>query len=900
MYQSHSPPNAIDAAKPTRSADSKSATEQSIDAASNAEGTWVVDTITLAEYEAQLKARAESAPDQSDGSKAEAVADAYFDKYSAEEIDASIVLDSGKGPDAVGEFAIDQNSAAVPAPDSPFDPDSISHLGHEARLIAKAEPVYSPTDDSLDDGVAYEEAQTDPVKEIGAENTEKGASVKDMVSGSANASADEPVAKVIEASNSHRTSASNNDLSDPVLLIFSLGLPLALILLMWNFGKILSRFSERWANRPLQRTAIAQENPQWGAKNDDGDTSLEREGNLPAQGEASDGKVKKDGTFKKVTFPRREKQLSAEVANSNALLKSELINARESLALVKANSQRRDSELQAKVKILNEQLSDQKDNVQKLKADLLKAEASLVSHQSSAQQLQAQANGAESQLKIKADAVAKLESDLRISKGAIATVQAEGDKRNSELLKEVGRLKEELNSKTEDYTKLESDFLTSEEALAAAQAKAAEREKELLVDLELLGEELGAKTANSYKLEADLARAQKSLDSRNDADKEHELSHQATVEAFEERLSAQSDAIAKLKSELLKSEESLAAAQRKAEGRANELQAKLELVEEELRSRTSTIAGHKAELHKAKQSLEQAVAREQQRNAEIQLKSEELEKKLNSRNAAFSKLKSKWLDSKKALAKAQAEVAKGENQRAGDIDRLEEELANERAASSKLEAEILVMKEALEDRTTNDARRVTELEADLALAEEKAEDLRSELSAEKAAAAESMEQLATSKSKVSKLKKRLSNAAVNRKNYMKLAKKVVCYKRLYRANEERINELVEENKRMSVLASEYLEAADGMIEELSGQAKLVANLKLRMLQSEQSAPESSPFPNEAVQDSKRNDLAELHPPEDALTLEADLEIDSDSSTLVASDGQPDDLEPDYHRPNRPR
>ena len=70
MYQSHSSPANADVAKPTSSADSNTVHTEVIEhgpvAAPNSEGPWVVDTITLAEYEAQLKAKAELASDAVD------------------------------------------------------------------------------------------------------------------------------------------------------------------------------------------------------------------------------------------------------------------------------------------------------------------------------------------------------------------------------------------------------------------------------------------------------------------------------------------------------------------------------------------------------------------------------------------------------------------------------------------------------------------------------------------------------------------------------------------------------------------------------------------------------------------------------------------------------------------
>ena len=105
-----------------------------------------------------------------------------------------------------------------------------------------------------------------------------------------------------------------------------------------------------------------------------------------------------------------------------------------------------------------------------------------------------------------------------------------------------------------------------------------------------------------------------------------------------------------------------------------------------------------------------------------------------------------------------------------------------------------------------------------------------------------------------------SGAAVNRSNYIKLAKKVVYYKKLYRASKKKAKSLAEQNIRMSDLASKHLKASDGMTEELSEKAKLVADLKQRM----------------------------------------ELSESSDKSSLVTTAGQRDSSEPERQRVNRPR
>jgi len=810
MYQSRPRPTTSDVDKPTNHADSNTATEHGTNAVLNQQGPWVVDTVTLAEYEAQLKSQSESGAHTVKDPKVKAGADAYLDRFSDEEIDARVVSSNAETLDAVGDSTIQHNPNAVPGPESSTIVDILVHPEHQTTSIAQAESLDGLVDDSMAGAELDADSNTFPAEAIDTEIKEAVVVDSHVVSDSVSFSTDAAEAIVVEASPPHLTAASNTDLSTPVLIAVSLALPLLIILLKLNFAKLISCYSRRRENRFLQRSQNAQEPLALKTEEDSGVVSLKKDVDLRTQREASAQQWKDDGSFKQVTHPKCENKLSAGSATSNLLLESELLNAQESLALVKANSQRRDSELQAKVKGLNEQLSAQTDALAKLESDFLTSQESLAAEQASA---------------------AERAKELT----ACGTSQTEEDKIRAELLSEVERLKEELSVKTTAFSKLESDFLASEETLVAAEASAAERAKELLVDLELLGDELSAQKVNVTKFEADLIRTKKTLNSHKDFEKEFEAEQRARGEAFEKQINIQTDAIAKLESDLLKSEESLAAAQIKNESRANEFQAKIELLEEELNSKASTSAEHEADLLKAERELADRAADEQQRNAELQTKSDELEQELRKQTATFSELNSKLLNTKTALAAAQAKHSQRENEWQTNIDRLEAELKTEKTASKKLEAEMLEMKEALEDQQTSQTRqslRTAELQADLTHAEQELEQLRLELNKEKATVAESVEKLASSRLKVSRLSEERSNAAVNRSNYMKLAKKVVHYKKLYRANEEKLKDLAEQNIGMSDLASEYLNAADGMIAELSEQAKLVAELKTRMLQSE--------------------------------------------------------------------
>lgn len=780
MCQTHFLSTSNDSANPTDSGDSNAATNAvtgpGTGASPPSEEAWVVDTITLAEYEAQLKTQGESASNSTADSTAKAVADAYFDRFSLGEIDASIVAEKALTPDAAGAWALQQPSTTVPQRENFFAPDEIVPPSQDSDPAPKAKAVNVLTDSSTTNGGSAADLNALGTLDINAQINETVAAFDETMSDSLGTTSEgKPIVNVIETANSDRTSALNNNVNIPFLVAVSLGLPLGIMLLMWGVANLLSWRSRMRENRTPSPSVYAHQDHQWGTNKDDGGIALEHEKKQQDQGELSNYGFRKNTTFKKVAFPKRENKISEQVASSNELLQSQLQDAQETLALVKANSRRRDSEFRAKAKRLNEQLSAKTEDVKMLRSDLSTAKRTIALGQSNDQQLPA---------------------------------KAEGDKRNVELINQVDRLKEELSNKTSDFNKLESDYQRSQQSLAATQARAIQREKELLIDLERLGDEFSGQKANSTKLEAGLVEVQKLLDCRAGVEQELRREHQVKVEEFKKNLNTQSDIIAKLESNLLTSEKALAAAHANDKDRGKEWQIKLEL--------------------------------------------------------------------------------------------LEEDLSIEKAASSRREAEMSVLKETLEDQQTNEAQRVTELQADLTQVEQEAEQLRLELAVSQEAVAESEEKLAVSKSKVSKLTNELSIAAVNRSNYMKLAKKVVRYKKLYRANEEEVKGLVEQNAQLSDLASEYLESAGEMIEKLSAQAKQVADLKRRMLQPDTGKAESSVLSGDDLQNAKPNDLISCRNTKDAFALKEGFTLGRDDDAFVTPTSQPGNVAGTLHRVNRPR
>ncbi len=753
MCQSHSPPASTEAAVSAGRSDSQTAVDTSVeqfdDNLPNPQGDWVVDTITLAEYEAQLKAQSETVADPSVDSTSEAAADAYFDQFSSEEVDASIVLDKEKMSSIEGDEEVGESLTAVSDSTVPASPGTIPNPDYATRSIAETEQAVTAVDKVP----------------FGAQTTPK----------------DGPVAKVIQPSNSDWTAPLNGEMSTPILLAVSLGLAFLVVVFLWNIGRFLSWLTLRRQNHVLQQYADPY-NDNWRNEEDSGSDSQTRQEHASTRDDGTSEGLKKRATFKKVVYPKRTSPVGDGVAPSNSLLESELLNAKESLALVKANSQLRTSELQAKAKKLDKQLSAKDIEVQQLQSDLLKAKSALAAQQSQSQQLQAKANSLESQLKGKSDEFSNLQTqlkeDLRISNEKLATSQADADSCRAELLEEVGLLQEQLNNKSLEISKLKSDSLASDETIAVIKAKADEREKKLLVDLEVLGDEVSAKTEDLSSLEAELTRTQESLESHIESQSELQQAHQTQVESLEQNLRSQSETISQLETDLSTAEATLAAAESQEQERVNELRAKLEQAESELTEREVTLAKHEADLNAAEQSHTDYVQCEAERMTKLEAKSEALKQKLVTRNAAFSKLKSKWLASKKTLAKTQAKLTEMEAQSQDSVDQIGAEISTEKVASGEHEEAVVAMKKARADQTSDQSRRIEELE----------------------------KKLAASKSKVSNLKERLANAAVNRNNYMKLAKKVVGYKRLYRSNEERVNELVKENMRLSDLVSDSSKA----------------------------------------------------------------------------------------------
>ena len=300
--------------------------------------------------------------------------------------------------------------------------------------------------------------------------------------------------------------------------------------------------------------------------------------------------------------------------------------------------------------------------------------------------------------------------------------------------------------------------------------------------MERLEKELSARTVASSKLEADLLKAGEALDASKATEQKHEKKLQTELERFEKELAARSTVVSQLEADLLKAEEAVNASKTTKQQREIELESEVDRLEQELTTRTAASAKLEADLLKAEETLGTNQASEQQREIELQ----------------------------------------------AEVKRLEVELSDRMAASSKLEADLLKAEEALSANQTSEGQRTTELQANVERLEQEMDELRSELSAEKTSGAEAVEKLAASESQLAQLQEELSSTSVNRENYKTLANKMVRYKRRYRENKLRIEELTGKNKSMKALATEYFQDAKKLRNDLSQQVELAESLKQKL------------------------------------------------------------------------
>lgn len=777
MYQTRSLPSTADAAKPNSDAALKKTEDAPVElnavVAPDAQRQWVVDTIPLAEYEAQLKARGASVAGPIVDPAEKDIADAYFasSSHSAPASAAvptglcaqsqnpparlgdspgfgttrtvAITKTAGLGskpnkevsvtvPVGLADRAKDQSTDAVSGPETTLV-QYRRQSSTEAKLVSdqagdlleRPSPVTAPNaaGATKDDLVNHDSADD------GAAGTTKDASTA------------EPVATVAEVSNPNWISDSGSDPGFPFLLTISIGVALAMMFLMLNLKRVLFWFANRREYRAYQKSSQAHTTNRLGTGDDGSADSVDQAAAAENNQEGPAQQPARPGTFRRVQFPKRTQEPANKTIPANQPLDSDQISAQESAALVKANDLQRDSVLQAKIKELNERLSAQSETIAKLESALRTSKNALNTAQVAA-----------------TDHSKKLE--------ALESAQAQKGQREAALSEELAQLKEELENKTAEISELKSSSQTSSQTLADARLEAAEHATQLLADLDSVRQELSAQKKKSTKLEADLAKAREEFEVVKEAQKDLELEQQKKVEGFKEQLSVQENTITTLKSNLATSETALERARTEAQEHKHKLQAQLAPLEEELSAKTSALSKSEAELS----------------------------------------------DAKKELA----------------------------------------------------------------------------------------EQLAAKESEIARLEKERSGAAVNRQNYIKLAKKVVRYKKLYQTSDKKLNGLMEENARISDRSDEHKKHADRMREELTAQQKLVDDLKQHVLELETAALDLQGLSEDNTRRAEGNESPARRTGQGALALKETLETIGDNDAFFGSDRQLDDSQPRRPRVNRPR
>jgi chromosome segregation ATPase len=105
---------------------------------------------------------------------------------------------------------------------------------------------------------------------------------------------------------------------------------------------------------------------------------------------------------------------------------------------------------------------------------------------------------------------------------------------------------------------------------------------------------------------------------------------------------------------------------------------------------------------------------------------------------------------------------------------------------------------------------------------------------------------------------------------------MVSYKRRYRQNKLKIEELTGKNKSMKELATEYFEAAKSLRSDLDHQAKLTESLEVQLKELQASArsavSEDAQAPTNSLSQSKINSLVEQRARKYVLDLKAHFEM----------------------------
>ena len=510
-----------------------------------------------------------------------------------------------------------------------------------------------------------------------------------------------------------------------------------------------------------------------------------------ARSEQDQNKADHDAAMESLKLLHREtleeKKSEFEVLSSSLMSQAEELQKSLDLAHSEATQLRSGAaEAQGIIETLKAAQESSQGLLQKSDLELAESIAAFEKEEALRLQLEGTVNRLNQGLSSQTEISAGLEADLLASKESLESRLEEEQQQRLELQGKVDDLGNDLNDRSGALAKLSSELQASEKALAAARAEKDDREMELLADAERLEQDLSDRSSALTKLESEFQASEKALAAARADQRNREAGVLADRNRLREELDKRTAALSKLQSDLFKSEEALVVARADEGKRESELRASVVRLEQELSGQTSTSAQLAADLSKAEQSFSNQIAIEQRHQKDLQARVADLEQDLDSRVVAFAQLEAD-------LSKAQQDLI------ATQADR---------------------------------GQQAEELQSDLNRADQEIAQLRSQLTAEQANVARTVEEFSAHESLIQGLKEELSIANVNRANYTKLAKKAVRYKTLTREKDAQLEHLTGQNTRMSDLATEYFESLKELRNELGSQTQLVADLKQQLQETE--------------------------------------------------------------------
>ena len=187
-----------------------------------------------------------------------------------------------------------------------------------------------------------------------------------------------------------------------------------------------------------------------------------------------------------------------------------------------------------------------------------------------------------------------------------------------------------------------------------------------------------------------------------------------------------------------------------------------------------------------------------------------------------------------ALRKELAQGAELLEAKLANVDRLEDALREQQSKNDAQRDTIAELELDLASASTSSVERENfqaqafDLQAVVGRLETTIAELKLELQQEKKRSVEACETLASSESQIAMLRAEVSAASINRSNYKSLAQKMVGYKNKFRQSEANVDQLVDQNKHMKALATEYLQNVNEVKKELASQSETIENLKQQL------------------------------------------------------------------------